>query len=127
MAVRAHMFFFSPTFVYLFALGLDAHRYRIGINHKQLPINSPINPVANFLRDGQMSFNNQGSRPNFASTQGQDQLQLTPRPYNDDNHTTWVGGAVKYVSQPTELDFELPRIFVSFHRIHCLSLFSCAA
>jgi catalase len=67
---------------------------------------------ANFMRDGHMAFNNQGSRPNFASTQGQNQLGLTPRPYNDDNHTVWVGGAVKYVSQPSELDFDLPRIFV---------------
>ncbi|KAF7976232.1 hypothetical protein HWV62_7260 [Athelia sp. TMB] len=92
----------------LFAYG-DAQRYRIGKNHKQLPVNAPINPVANFLRDGFMAYNNQGNRPNFMSTQ--DPIQLTPRPYNDDNHTIWVGGAVKYVSQPTELDFDLPRIF----------------
>ncbi|ETW79350.1 catalase [Heterobasidion irregulare TC 32-1] len=92
----------------LFAYG-DAQRYRIGINHKQLPINAPINPVANFLRDGFMSFNNQGSRPNYMSTI--DPINLEQRPYNDDNHTIWTGGAVKYVSRPTELDFELPRIF----------------
>lgn len=46
----------------------------------------------------------------FASSQ--DALKLVPRPYNDDNHTTWVGGAVKYVSVPTEQDFEQARIFV---------------
>ncbi|KAF8892917.1 catalase-like domain-containing protein [Infundibulicybe gibba] len=87
----------------------DAHRYRIGINHKQLPINCPLNPVATFLRDGPMSFNNQGSRPNFMSTQ--DPIQLQPRFYNDDNHTIWVGGAIKYLSTPAEIDFDLPRIF----------------
>lgn len=75
-------------------------------------INSPLNPVANFLRDGAMSFNNQGGRPNFFSTQ--DEIKLEVRPYNDDNHTIWVGGAVKYVSQPTELDFDLPRKFIPF-------------
>jgi catalase len=57
-----------------------------------------------------MSFNNQGKRPNFWSQQ--DMMQLAPRPYNDDNHTIWTGGAVKYLSTPTEQDFELPRIFV---------------
>jgi catalase len=65
---------------------------------------------ANFLRDGAMNFNNQGKRPNFWSQQ--DLLPLAPRPYNDDNHTIWTGGAVKYLSTPTELDFDLPRIFV---------------
>lgn len=87
----------------------DAQRYRTGVNGKQLPINCPLNPVANFLRDGAMNFNNQGKRPNFWSQQ--DLLPLAPRPYNDDNHTIWTGGAVKYLSTPTELDFDLPRIF----------------
>ncbi|KAF8892885.1 catalase-like domain-containing protein [Infundibulicybe gibba] len=87
----------------------DAARYRLGVNHKQLPVNCPLNPVANFLRDGAMSFNNQGYRPNFVSTQ--DPIQLIPRPYNDDNHTIWTGGAVQYVSTPSEIDFDLPRIF----------------
>jgi len=57
-----------------------------------------------------MSFYNQGSRPMFASSQ--DALKLAPRPYNDDNHTIWVGGAIKYVSVPTEIDFDQARIFV---------------
>ncbi|KAG2138415.1 catalase-like domain-containing protein [Suillus bovinus] len=92
----------------LFAYG-DAQRYRTGINSKQLPVNAPLNPVANFLRDGAMSFNNQGKRPNFWSQQ--DMLGLAPRPYNDDNHTIWTGGAVKYLSTPSEIDFDLPRIF----------------
>ncbi|KXN88045.1 Catalase [Leucoagaricus sp. SymC.cos] len=89
----------------------DAARARIGINYKQLPINCPLNPVAGFTRDGAMSFFNEGSRPVFASTQ--DALKLIKRPYNDDNHTIWVGGAVKYVSQPSEIDFDQARGFWS--------------
>lgn len=42
-----------------------------------------------------------------------DPIQVETRPYNDDNHTIWTGGAVKYVSTPSEIDFDLPRIFVS--------------
>ncbi|KAF9452129.1 catalase-domain-containing protein [Macrolepiota fuliginosa MF-IS2] len=87
----------------------DAARSRIGVNYKQLPINCPLNLIATFTRDGAMSFYNQGSRPEFASTQ--DALKLTPRPYNDDNHTIWVGGAVKFVSTPSEIDFDQARGF----------------
>ncbi|KAF8550192.1 hypothetical protein OG21DRAFT_1606045, partial [Imleria badia] len=85
----------------------DAQRYRTSINSKQLPVNCPfnLNSVANFLRDG----TNQGTRPNFWSQQ--DMLNLEVRPYNDDNHTIWVGGAINYLSTPTEQDLELPRIF----------------
>lgn len=62
-----------------------------------------------------MSFYNQGSRPIFASTV--DALKLAPRPYNDDNHTIWTGGAVKYVSVPSEIDFDQARGFV---RVPCI-------
>jgi Catalase len=34
----------------------DAHRYRIGGNYAQLPVNKPKSPVANYGRDGQMRY-----------------------------------------------------------------------
>ncbi|KAH0826396.1 catalase-like domain-containing protein [Lanmaoa asiatica] len=82
---------------------------QIGFDPSHMPngleaTEDPTLQAPNFLRDGSMNFNNQGKRPNFWS-------QQDIRPYNDDNHTIWVGGAVKYVSTPTEQDFELPRIF----------------
>jgi catalase len=46
----------------LFAYG-DAHRYRLGINHTQLPVNAPhAAAVANYGRDGAMRFNDNGRR-----------------------------------------------------------------
>lgn len=33
----------------------DAHRYRLGVNHNQLPVNSPRCPVNNYQRDGAMA------------------------------------------------------------------------
>ena len=46
----------------LFAYG-DAHRYRLGINHTQLPVNAPhAAPVANYGRDGAMRFNDNAKR-----------------------------------------------------------------
>jgi catalase len=36
----------------------DAHRYRIGANYLQLPINRPLSPVHSYNKDGQMAFAN---------------------------------------------------------------------
>ncbi|WP_436758650.1 catalase [Streptosporangium sp. V21-05] len=38
----------------------DAHRYRIGVNYQQLPINAPKSPVHSYNKDGHMRFNNPG-------------------------------------------------------------------
>jgi catalase len=45
--------------------------------------------LANFQRDGRgVHDDNQGSRPNYPSTQ--QVLNLPKRAYNDANHTIWV-------------------------------------
>jgi catalase len=53
----------------------DAHRYRLGVNHNQLPVNAPKCPVNHYQRDGAMAGmcpahggmkdNNQGGGVNF--------------------------------------------------------------
>ncbi|XP_077318853.1 catalase-like [Lithobates pipiens] len=45
----------------------DAQRYRLGVNHQQIPVNCPkLAKVANYQRDGFMSTgNNQGNAPNY--------------------------------------------------------------
>uniref|UniRef100_A0A0K8TEP1 Catalase n=2 Tax=Lygus hesperus TaxID=30085 RepID=A0A0K8TEP1_LYGHE len=45
----------------------DTHYHRIGVNHKQLPVNNPFrNEVVNTLRDGHMTYtDNQGGAPNY--------------------------------------------------------------
>jgi catalase len=44
----------------------DAHRYRLGINADQLPVNAPKCPVANYYRDGAMRFDgNHGGAVNY--------------------------------------------------------------
>ncbi len=45
----------------LFSYG-DAQRYRLGVNHHQIPVNAPKNPTNSYHRDGQMRVNaNAGS------------------------------------------------------------------
>jgi len=44
----------------------DAHRYRLGANYEQLPVNRPITPVHHHQRDGFMNVDgNGGSAPNY--------------------------------------------------------------
>ncbi|WP_170848299.1 catalase [Lentibacillus halodurans] len=44
----------------------DTHRYRIGANHEQLPINRPINGnTSNYQFDGQMRYDNGGRSINY--------------------------------------------------------------
>ncbi|QXV61050.1 catalase [Amycolatopsis sp. TNS106] len=38
----------------------DAHRYRIGANYTQLPVNAPKSQVNSYSRDGAMRYNNPG-------------------------------------------------------------------
>lgn len=43
----------------------DAHRYRVGANHDQLPINRPLSKVHNHQRDGWMAFDNKTGSINY--------------------------------------------------------------
>ncbi len=43
----------------------DAHRYRVGTNYHQLPVNKPRCPVMHYQRDGVMSTGQGGSSPNY--------------------------------------------------------------
>ena len=43
----------------------DAHRYRVGTNYQQLPVNKPRCPVMHYQRDGVMSQGSGGSATNY--------------------------------------------------------------
>jgi len=44
----------------------DAHRYRLGANYEQIPVNRPINSPINYQRDGSMRVdNNADDKPNY--------------------------------------------------------------
>ncbi|VAW13897.1 Catalase KatE [hydrothermal vent metagenome] len=44
----------------------DAHRYRLGANYEQIPVNRPVAPVHHHQRDGMMSVDgNGGGAPNY--------------------------------------------------------------
>ncbi len=56
----------------------DAHRYRLGVNHTQLPVNRPRCPMHNTNRDGLMRFDgNFGTAANYSAV-GSDTVQPDP-------------------------------------------------
>ncbi|HKM14785.1 MAG TPA: catalase [Marinospirillum sp.] len=61
----------------LFSYG-DAQRYRLGVNHAQIPVNTPRCPVHSYHRDGAMRVDgNQGGRLHYEpNSQGEWQEQL---------------------------------------------------
>jgi catalase len=44
----------------------DTHRYRIGTNYEQLPVNRPISEVHSYNKDGSMEYRHNGSQPVYA-------------------------------------------------------------
>ena len=61
------------------------------MNYSQIPVNAPIAPVANFQRDGFMTINSQGFRPNYQSSL----IPLTykKKAYENVEHEVWLGKA----------------------------------
>jgi len=43
----------------------DAHLHRLGVNHHQVPVNAPLQPAANYIRDGALTTAPYGDRPNY--------------------------------------------------------------
>lgn len=70
----------------------DAHRYRLGANYEQIPVNRPIVPVHNHERDGYMSVNgNGGDAPNYYPN-SYDGIEADPKYKSPgmDLHSDWA-------------------------------------
>lgn len=91
----------------LFAYG-DAQRYRLGVNHDQIPVNRPRCPYHSYHRDGQMRTDgNRGGMPAYAPNSlgmWQDSPELSEPPL------TLEGAAGRYDFACDEADYyEQPR------------------
>lgn len=89
----------------------DAHRYRLGANYEQLPVNRPVCPVHHHQRDGFMAGNgNGGENPNYYPNSF-DGITADPRykepalPLYSDVADTWDRNANDddHYTQPGEL------------------------
>ena len=68
----------------------DAQRYRVGVNHQQIPVNKPRCPVMSNHRDGQSRVDdNYGSRPHYepnSFSQWQEQPDYAEPPLKIDGY-----------------------------------------
>src|SRR5690625_2054148 len=106
----------------LFSYG-DAQRYRLGVNHHQIPVNAPRCPVHSYHRDGQMRVDgNQGSTIHYEPNsygENQDHQELM-EPHlaldGDAGHWNFREDDDNYYEQPGKLfnlmtDKEKERLF----------------
>ncbi|ENN76752.1 catalase [Dendroctonus ponderosae] len=89
----------------LFTYG-DTHRYRLGPNYLQLPVNCPYK-VKNYQRDGNMAISNQGNAPNyhpnsFSGPKVDPNVKVLYPPY------TITGDVNRYDEPMKDEDFEQP-------------------
>jgi catalase len=61
----------------LFSYG-DAQRYRLGVNHSQIPVNAPKCPVHSYHRDGAMRVDGNGGRGTHYEPNSKGALQAQP-------------------------------------------------
>lgn len=87
----------------------DAHRYRLGSNNAQIPVNMPLSNKYTNQRDGFMSVNgNEGSHPNYypttlTSVLTEPDTAMPPIPVD--------GMIAKHTIYPTDIDFLQPGEF----------------
>ena len=55
----------------------DSHRYRLGVNYQQIPVNAPVAPVHTYSKDGAMRIVNRTDPVYFPNSKG------GPRAYPD--------------------------------------------
>lgn len=80
----------------------DTQNYRMGSNRYQLPINRPLNPVANYQRDGRNVYISQGAAPHyfpnsFGGTVESERAQELDPPYK------WCGDVKRH--DEVEIDY----------------------
>ncbi len=115
----------------------DAHRYRLGANYEQIPVNRPLNKVANYQRDGQMRVDdNGGNKPNYFpnsfdnieadKSYKEPPMQLDSdiadwydRNENDDDHFTQPGNLFRNVMNENERKNTINNIVSHMKGITC--------
>ncbi len=89
----------------------DAHRYRMGTNYQQVPVNRPLAPVATYNRDGGLRVDGNGGggvdyEPNsFGGPQEDPSVKEPPLRIdgNGDRYTTYSGDDEDLYGQPRVL------------------------
>ncbi|MDQ0159314.1 catalase [Alkalibacillus salilacus] len=91
----------------------DTQRYRLGVNHEQLPVNRPVNGQNNYQRGGYMQYGDHGSNINYEPNSYDDAPKEDPdskvqqfdvegevlqAPYPNADHYTQAGDLYRLMS-----------------------------
>ncbi|KOC89590.1 catalase [Winslowiella iniecta] len=90
----------------LFSYG-DAHRYRLGVNHHQIPVNAPRCPFHNYHRDGAMRID--GNSGNGATYEPNSFNVFQEQPDFSEPPLSLEGAADHWNYREDEDDFSQPR------------------
>jgi catalase len=87
----------------------DTHRYRIGTNYQQLPVNRPLAEVHNYNKDGAMRYRHNGNQPVYAPN-SYSGPQADPERYRDPSWFVDAGEIMRtaYVAHKDDNDFVQP-------------------
>jgi catalase len=89
----------------LFSYG-DSQRYRLGINHTQLPVNCPhATRAANYGRDGAMRYDNAGRSPNYEPNSFSDAPKQSDEPVYAPLEVHGWTGSHAWTPHPEDTDF----------------------
>ncbi len=87
----------------------DTHRYRIGTNYEQLPVNRPLAEVHNYNKDGPMRYRHTGNQPVYAPN-SYGGPKADPQRYRDPSWLVEAGEIMRtaYVAHKDDNDFVQP-------------------
>jgi len=87
----------------------DTHRYRIGTNYQQLPVNRPVAEVHSYSKDGEMRYQHSGNQPVYAPNSFGGP-RADPQHYSDPGWSVEAGEIMRtaYVAHRDDDDFIQP-------------------
>ena len=91
----------------------DAHRHRLGVNYKQIPVNSPRSPVHSYSKDGAMRVQNVSDPVYAPNSKGGPSAQ--PEEYPAEQAWGGEGDLVRqaYTLREDDDDFSQPRTLIN--------------
>jgi len=90
----------------------DAHRARLGVNYKQIPVNSPRVPVHSYSKDGAMRMRN-ASDPIYApNSKGGPKADAQRYPYRESWEASGEFVHAAYTARKDDDDFVQPRALI---------------
>jgi catalase len=90
----------------------DAHRARLGVNYKQIPVNSPQVPVHSYSKDGAMRIRNVSDPVYAPNSKGGPKADPTRYPYVESWQASGEFVHAAYTPRKDDNDFVQPRALI---------------